>query len=144
MPQQKLPRGIRNDNPGNLIFVGQKGARKESGPNGRFAVFPTPQDGLRALREQLMRYFSRGTVTVASIIAKWAPPSDGNDTTAYSRMVAQRLGVDVHATLYPISSARMETLIRAIVQMENGQEPYGPLITEVVNEQAKDYTQAKV
>ncbi|KXQ88112.1 hypothetical protein, partial [Escherichia coli] len=36
-----LSRGIRNNNPGNLNFAGQKGATLESGPNARFASFPT-------------------------------------------------------------------------------------------------------
>ena len=45
---KSLPRGIRNNNPGNLNFAGQAGATKEGGPNGRFAVFGSMQEGVAA------------------------------------------------------------------------------------------------
>lgn len=129
-----LPRGIRNNNPGNLNFVGQRGAHLESGAHPRFAVFPTPEDGLRALRDQLVRYHQRGITTVAAIIATWAPPSDRNDTPAYARTVAQRLGVDVRAPLDPLTPDRLAALMRAIIRVENGQDPYGPLVERVARE----------
>lgn len=135
-----LPRGIRNNNPGNLNFVGQKGARKESGPNSRFAVFPTPQDGLRALRDQLIRYHQRGITTVAGIIARWAPPSDSNDTSAYTRSVAARLGVAPTAPLEPLTPDIMEALMHAIITVENGQDPYGPMVRTMAHESTAPLT----
>lgn len=44
-----LPRGIRNNNPGNLNFAGQRGASLEGGPGGRFATFDTMDEGVAAL-----------------------------------------------------------------------------------------------
>lgn len=130
-----LPRGIRNNNPGNLNFVGQKGAHREPGPNGRFAVFPTAEDGLRALRDQLIRYYHRdGLTSVAAMIGKWAPPSDGNDTSAYARTVAARLHIGVHDALPALTPARLATLIHAIISVENGQDPYGKTVEAIVHD----------
>ena len=42
-----MPRGIRNNNPGNLNYVGQAGATMEGGEGGRFAVFESMQHGDR-------------------------------------------------------------------------------------------------
>lgn len=131
-----LPRGIRNHNPGNLNFVGQKGAQCEPGPHGRFAVFSTAEDGLRALRDQLLRYIYRDHITnVADIIAKWAPPTDGNDTPAYAATVAQKLGIGVHAPIMPLSPERLATLMAAIIHVENGTNPYGDLVDTIAHDQ---------
>lgn len=136
MTEPHLPRGIRNNNPGNLNFVGQAGAHKEPGPNGRFAVFATPDAGLKALREQLIRYVYRdGVNTVAGIIAKWAPPSDGNDTHAYATTVATRLGVTVNTPLSPLTPEQLATLMHAIIHVENGTDPYGPRVDDIASDQ---------
>ena len=75
-------RGIRNNNPGNLNYVGQAGTHLEKGVHPRFAVFATPEAGLMALRGQLLRYNQRdGLDTAKGIISKWAPPTE-NDTPA--------------------------------------------------------------
>lgn len=129
MPQ--TPRGIRNNNPGNLNFVGQSGATLEPGPNARFARFPTPEEGLEALRDQLCRYIYRdGVDTVAGIICKWAPPSE-NDTTAYIRGVAHSLGVEPDTRLGIPTPRLIGGLMNAIIRFENGQNPYGGLVLQV-------------
>lgn len=125
------PRGIRNNNPGNLNFVGQAGAHKEPGCNGRFAVFATPEAGLIALRDQLLRYHQRdGLNTISAIIGKWAPPSE-NNTNAYSNGVAHALGTATTAPLGNFSPDLMAGLMRAIIMMENGKDPYGPLVDSI-------------
>lgn len=67
-----LSRGIRNNNPGNLNFAGQKGATLESGPNARFASFPTMLEGIAALDRQVMLYLKRGKNTIDQIIDIYA------------------------------------------------------------------------
>lgn len=59
--------------------------------------------------------------SVREIITRWAPPSDGNHTSAYIQFVAQRLGVNATA---PLDSDKM-TLIRlsqAMTRMKHGKE----------------------
>ena len=133
MPQtpDRRPRGIRNNNPGNLNYVGQAGAHKEPGPNGRFAVFPTPEAGLKALRNQLCLLMGRDRLrTVNAIIAKWAPPNE-NNTSAYAQFVARKNGMAASADLGPATPTLIGKMMAAIIEYENGQNPYGPLIAQV-------------
>ena len=125
------PRGIRNNNPGNLNFAHQPGAVLEPGPNARFARFPTAEAGLAALRDQLCRYITRDSIdTVAGIISKWAPPTE-NDTAAYIRGVAHSLGIEPNTRLGQPTPRLLTGLMNAIIRFENGQNPYGSLVTRV-------------
>jgi len=119
----RQPRGIRNNNPGNLNYVGQAGATREAGPNGRFAVFQTAEDGLMALASQLRLYAQRGINSVRAIISKFAPPSE-NNTQAYIESVSKRLGVDANSTLNVNDPRVMQGLMDAIIKVENGRNPY--------------------
>ena len=124
-------RGIRNNNPGNLNYVGQAGAHKEPGPHGRFAVFATPEAGLMALRGQLLRYNQRdGLDTVKEIISKWAPPTE-NDTASYIEGVSHALGVTPDQKLGSFTPQLVAGLMRAIILIENGKNPYGDLVDKV-------------
>ncbi|MGK2829248.1 hypothetical protein ACSI5F_03965 [Ralstonia pseudosolanacearum] len=117
------PRGIRNNNPGNLNFVGQAGATREAGPNGRFAVFQSAEAGLQALAHQLRLYAQRGINSVRAIISKFAPPSE-NNTQAYIDSVSKRLGVDSNASLNLNDPHMAQGLMDAIIRVENGKNPY--------------------
>jgi hypothetical protein len=69
----------RNLNPGNLNYEPWEtsfGAKLETGPNARFAVFPTAALGFAAMSALLTRYYAG--LTVAQAIAKWAPSSENN------------------------------------------------------------------
>ncbi|EPM1029343.1 lytic transglycosylase catalytic [Escherichia coli] len=129
---QATKRGERNNNPGNLNFVGQAGASLER-PGGRFARFETAFDGLRALARQLMLYAGRGINSVEKIISTWAPASDNNNTTAYIRAVSQRLGVDPRAALNMSDPQTMSALMSSIIQHENGRNIYS---RELINKAA--------
>lgn len=92
---QQLPRGIRNNNPGNI----RHGANWQGlNPNGKeidhyFCVFQTPVAGIRALAKVLINYKKLyGLNTVRQIISRYAPPNE-NQTTAYVQSVARQLGV---------------------------------------------------
>lgn len=113
------PRGIRNNNPGNLNFVGQVGASLEEHANPRFARFGTMAEGLAALANQLRIYQSRGVDTVQGIISKFAPAHE-NNTAAYIASVAKALGVGAGAKLNLSDPAVMSQLIRAITSIEVG------------------------
>ena len=89
-----VPRGVRNANPGNLRAVtgvqwlGQVGVDDVG-----FAVFDTPQHGIRAMAKQLLAYQQKhGLNTIAGIINRWAPSVE-NDTGAYVADVASAVGV---------------------------------------------------
>ncbi|EPT5086694.1 hypothetical protein ACVUCS_003639 [Salmonella enterica subsp. enterica] len=115
-------RGIRNNNPGNLNFVGQAGASLEDGPNGRFAVFPTMISGIAALDKQLSLYMKRGKDTIDSIVKTYAPGSDHNNVAAYERYLSDVMHIGINQKIDPTSGSQMLSLIRGIIGMENGQQ----------------------
>jgi len=118
------PRGIRNNNPLNIedgpFAKSQPGY---AGSDGRFARFQTPEQGAAAADALLNTYQSKhGLNTVAGIVGRWAPASDGNNVSAYASDVATRLGIDPNA---PIPPEMRPQLIAAMAQHENGQAAPG-------------------
>lgn len=114
-----LPRGLRNNNPGNIIdspFTRSHGA---TGSDGRFAQFATAQAGMDALAALLRSYGARGFDTVSSIINRYAPRGE-NNTAAYIADVAQRMGVRADAKLNIGDPQVLQSLMGAIVAHENG------------------------
>ncbi|ELY5799988.1 lytic transglycosylase [Cronobacter sakazakii] len=123
----KAPRGIRNNNPGNIEFRGQSGATLER-PGGRFARFETAYDGLKALSRQLMRYFEGKTTgkplqTLNDIISTWAPGNE-NNTGAYIAQLSKMMGVAPDAILNLKDPQVMSSLMNGIIHHENGRNPY--------------------
>jgi len=119
-----LPRGIRNNNPGNIEHNTANPWQGQAGHDGRFARFQTPEHGLRALSRDLGTKMARGQTSVQSILTQYAPPSE-NDTAAYIARVSRSLGVAPTARLNPNDARVRAALMAAIVQHENGQQPYG-------------------
>lgn len=122
MLNSSAPRGIRNNNPGNLrkseafTWQGEIGV-----DDAGFVIFDSIQNGLRALSRTLRTYRnSHGLNTVAGIINRWAPDNE-NDTDSYIESVSQRLGVGRDT---PLGLGHYPALVEAIIIHENGQQPY--------------------
>lgn len=138
-PTARLPRGIRNHNPGNIVRSGQpwQGLAPKQ-PDGEFCSFIAPEWGLRALILVLRAYRRRGITTVQRIIETYCPPvhrfPDGRtmpqDTAAYVRFVAAALGVPAHTEVNLDSRPMMRLLLPAIVRKENGMQPYAADVFE--------------
>lgn len=120
IPTDTAPRGIRNNNPGNLNYAGQSGAKKESGENGRFAVFESMRDGISALYRQIQLYFSRGVNTIESVVNKYAPAEDNNNVQAYIRQLVGATGKQADEKLSGEDTETVFKLIRGIINHENG------------------------
>lgn len=126
-------RGIRNNNPGNLEASETFQWQGQSGNDGRFATFTSPEHGIRALGMNLLSYHRRGLDTVSKIISRWAPPQDNNDTAAYIQKVSQALGVTAHTRLDVASPSVLSALSKAIIHHENGVIPFsGQIISSGV------------
>lgn len=111
------PRGVRNNNPGNLDFdprvpwQGQLGLEiPRPGIVGRFARFDTPANGIRALCKVLIAYQQyHGLYSLAEMCRRWAPMGDGaNNPMAYASAVCGTLNAELHparpyTTTTPIS-----------------------------------------
>lgn len=117
-------RGIRNNNPGNLEYSKTNPWVGQTGDDGRFAKFETPEHGIRALGRNLLSYQRQGIDTVSDIINRWAPPSDNNDTDAYIQAVCAQLGVTPNQPLDASNPDTLKALCASIIQHENGSQPY--------------------
>lgn len=109
--------GLRNNNPGNLVYASQPGAMPKTGT---FAQFPTQAQGLYNMGRQLELFSSRGRNTVDSIVRKWS----ATDQDAYVAHVAKALGVGPNQALDLNDPKVVEALMRAMIQQENGSMPY--------------------
>ena len=88
------PRGIRNNNPGNLRRSRDnwQGLRREQ-TDPQFFQFTEMKWGYRALIRTLQNYRRvHGLRTLAEMIARWAPENE-NHTAAYVKAVCQDLQV---------------------------------------------------
>ncbi|ECU3941146.1 hypothetical protein D1313_20075 [Salmonella enterica subsp. enterica serovar Muenchen] len=117
-------RGIRNNNPGNLEYSKTNPWVGQTGDDGRFAKFETPEHGIRALGRNLLSYQRQGIDTVNDIINRWAPPSDNNNTDAYIQAVCAQLGVTPDQPLDASNPDTLKALCASIIQHENGSQPY--------------------
>lgn len=117
---KSAPRGIRNNNPGNLNYAGQAGATMEGGEGGRFAVFESMQHGVAALYKQLQLYFKRGINTLSSIVKTYAPASDNNNVDAYISALTRATGKGANEVLDSGDTATIARLMKGIVDHENG------------------------
>lgn len=94
-----------NNNPGNLIFVGQQGA--VLGASG-FAKFPSYEAGRDALLRQLQLYAKRG-LTIQEMMDIYAPAGHGgNNPVLYAVNIANSLGVPVTTKLNEIGSNQID------------------------------------
>jgi hypothetical protein len=121
----KIPRGVRNNNPGNL--------RRTNDPwqgltprqtNIDFFTFKSEIYGIRALARTLIAYQDEHRLrTIRQIISRWAPANE-NDTGAYIESVAKRTGLDADRPLDMHRFDHLKPVVEAIIRHENGLQPY--------------------
>lgn len=114
-----LPRGIRNNNPGNIEANSINWSGKV-GDDGRFVKFDSMQNGVRALAILLINYYQKhGLVTVEQIISRYAPSIE-NNTDSYVSSVSAYVGVQSDDVLD--LSVHLKAMVEAIIRHENGQD----------------------
>ncbi|MDR1071870.1 MAG: hypothetical protein LBL21_04480 [Rickettsiales bacterium] len=120
-----IPRGIRNNNPGNIRYDGTRWLGLAAPPtDGSFCRFADAKHGIRALAAILKNYDKKhGLNTVAQIIGRWAPPNE-NDTRSYIAAVSAALGHNANDALNVSDKNILLCLCKAIIRHENGKCPY--------------------
>jgi hypothetical protein len=119
------PRGIRNNNPGNLIISKNRWRGKIAyNTDGRFEKFETMLLGARAHLKNLQSYFKRGENTIRAIIddgdgLDWAPITDGNNSKAYIEYVSKAVNKSPDQVL-TLSPELLVDIAFAMSQVENG------------------------
>jgi hypothetical protein len=118
-------RGFRNNNPGNL--QAGTGFEGETGSDGRYGVYDTAENGIRALAKNLIAAQDKHQRdTVKDIISAYAPAKENGQasTDAYIKDVADKLGVSADQKLDLHDKATLQKFTEAIIQHENGKQPY--------------------
>lgn len=124
-----LSRGLRNNNPGNLVLtniawqgkIAQSQNTDDHNPStGKpwFEQFTQLRWGIRAMMKDIINDINKGTNTLRSLINEYAPPHE-NDTANYVSFVSGLTGIapDVQIQL---SKPVLQSIIRAKLVMENG------------------------
>lgn len=118
------PRGIRNNNPGNIRHGDKWQGLADKQTDAAFCVFKAPEWGVRALVKILRNYQTKhGLKTVESIINRFAPQIE-NDTSSYILSVCQVLNVKPRDVIDVFEPGIMINLLKAVIRHENGIQPY--------------------
>jgi len=135
------PRGIRNRNPGNVKrsgsnWIGKVPHAQSTDPI--FEQFTDPKWGIRVIAYLLLVYQrDKGKRTVRALISEpggWAPSNTDKNPASYATHVANAIGVpaDAYIDLFA-RDALLAGMVQAIIQFENGQQPYSAnLIGEAI------------
>lgn len=115
------PRGIRNNNPGNIIITNipwQGKLAKENNTDGHFEQFISFEFGLRAMIKDLTSKIKSSQDTVRKILVIYAPTSE-NNTEAYINSVAAAIGKAADEKL-TADKQTLFKLTKAMSKVENG------------------------
>lgn len=130
-----LPRGIRNNNPANLVRSNNDWLGKipyNQSLDTRFEQFTELRFGIRALMRDIYNDYTRkGKTTVTELINEFAPSFE-NNTSAYINTVVKMIGSNLIGEL---TQDKMIALAKAIIYVENG-AGYSSYISD------KDYNDA--
>ena len=105
---------MQYNNPAN-IEIGQGYAGEVEGQTyaDRFAVFDSPQMGVRALFRDLMTKIERHKGDINAIMNQFSPPHE-NDTVKYSDYVMSQVGKQ------QVTMDDLPSMAKAIIEYENG------------------------
>lgn len=121
MKQSKQPRGLRNNNPGNIRKSKDK-FEFEVCPSADpdFKQFYTMYYGYRAMFVILRNYSQiHGLGTIRGMISRWAPTSE-NDTAMYVDTVSAKSGIPADDPVDVNNREQMIRIVAAMSEVENG------------------------
>jgi hypothetical protein len=119
--QKQLPRGIRNNNPGNLVktAIPWKGKIPHAqNTDSRFEQFENIGWGVRAMAMDILSDIKKGKNTLRTLITEYAPPSE-NDTAAYINSVSKQTGLQPDEKIKTTPDI-LAAIINAKIRVENG------------------------
>lgn len=123
---KKVPRGIRNNNPLNIVKGQNWKGERHPQTDRRFEEFESMQYGIRAGFKLLRNYITgfNGLTskinTIDTIIKKWAPAHE-NDTEKYISQVCQLSGLNRYQRIAFGDRKKMVDIVNAMIYVENGQ-----------------------
>lgn len=123
MANEKLPRGLRHNNPGNIrinsdLFQGEIRPSKDKS----FKQFNTMTYGYRAIFKILSNYYRNYKLdTIRKMIGRWAPENE-NDTDAYIKAVSDYAGIPADDPININDREQMIRIVAGMSKVENGRE----------------------
>lgn len=122
---QKVSRGYKNCNPGNIrinsdVFQGEINPSRDKA----FKQFKTMAYGYRAIFKMLANYKKRHSLgTIRGMISRWAPPSDNNHTDNYIKAVCDYAQIGPDEEVDTNSKSAMMAIVAGMSKVENGVQP---------------------
>ena len=122
MRNNSLPRGLRNNNPGNIkrnsdVFQGEKTSSDKE-----FKQFKSMAYGYRAIFKILSHYYRTYKLdTIRKIIGRWAPENE-NNTNAYIKAVSDYAGIPADDPININDREQMIRIVAGMSKVENGRE----------------------
>lgn len=119
--ERDLARGLRNNNPGNLVRTNIKWEGKiphSQSTDTKFEQFVELRYGIRAKMRDLISDIKKGTNTIETLISQYAPSFE-NNTVAYINSVVTALGIPKNSVL-DLSEETIVALCKIIARVENG------------------------
>lgn len=115
-----LPRGVRNNNPGNLVKtnINWQG-KKQVSSDPRFEQFVNLTFGIRAKLRDILNDINKGLNTIPKLITEFAPPHE-NNTNAYIAYVLQQTKLSNSDDLRKLNRQQLVDLSWSIIVYENG------------------------
>lgn len=127
MADPREPLGIRLNNPGLLEKTNIPWYGKVDGEHPRFEAFSSPEAGIRALARNIITKQRRdGVNTITALISAHAPANE-NPTDNYIAFVRKAVGSEEFDANDP---EQLKKIVGAIIQFENGKNPYDQAIVE--------------
>ena len=122
MKKNELPRGLRNNNPGNIrrnsdVFQGEVNPSRDKD----FKQFKSMAYGYRAVFKILSNYHRVYKLsTIRKMISRWAPENE-NNTAAYVSLVSSYSGIGPD-DLLNFDREQMIRIVAGMSRVENGIE----------------------
>lgn len=122
MAEKKTPRGLRNNNPGNIrrnsdVFQGEK-----TSSDREFKQFKSMAYGYRAIFKILSNYYWNYKLdTIRKMISRWAPENE-NNTDAYIKAVSDYAGIPADDPVNITDREQMIRIVAGMSKVENGRE----------------------
>lgn len=122
MRRNELPRGLRNNNPGNIrrnsdVFQGEINPSRDK----EFKQFKNMAYGYRAMYKILSNYYNKYRLnTIRKMISRWAPENE-NNTAAYVSLVSSYSGIGPD-DLISFDREQMIRIVAGMSKVENGRE----------------------
>jgi D-Tyr-tRNAtyr deacylase len=111
-------RNWRNNNPGNIEYGPFAQKYGAIGSDGRFAIFPTEEQG-RMAQDALLKSKNYANLSLSDAIKRYAP-SNENDPKSYANQIMKATGIDTSKTYASLSPEEQGKVLDAMKKIEGG------------------------